>query len=1045
MTVMSVSKKVPPMSCEHIGESLAQGEIGLSAAVRNLVHREVFERGDVAKEPSGPALDLLDLHKTRTGVEFLPLWEEAVEEICRQEKCPKAMGQVGKFEPSSVFVASEEISGPELTELAKMNDAELLGTDHPEMQELLQKPAVFMTGDLYGQKDRRNTQDGDWQRVELPWLAWLDGADKGDTVGGITYARPWGLTRHPVHKSKEGSSIVLADAIDGARKDGAIKTMYAVGLDIDSGAKLDDVIAKLEEKGLFAVIYTSHSHGKDTLVLKHDDIMRKLKLDESPNRTQIQMYLREHHKDRFDDEFIQTIEIGELRKQTPDGLRTILKTEPLDKFRVILPLWKPVELADLGATVSQWKDSWADAVTGVAVNMLGINFDATSCDVNRLFYAPRHPVDADDWYCAIVQGRPLRFEEIEPYSRARYVKERGLSNDPFAAVGGDGSGEREIFETETGFNLSRWHRTHKDRFLIADVIESYCADKVRVAGGEKPGTVHLECVYEHEHSTEGGTATMAMNPDENEAGYWTLFCRHDACQGRHKLEFLKAMLDEGWFPESVLTDDEWNIPLPDEDFPGQGVANDAAPVPLSAPLWEDGLVTDGFCKRKKAPEVRQQIRRNLRSRVSHVIVDGGKGKLFLHPKRGQLPEIWDDTALDKFYRNARVQYERKDSDKLEVINPAKEFFEDDLRVTFAGTQFEPDPTKANPHKFNLFNGFPVQPASAGDWSLMRTHIRENLIAGNGATPEEDEYLFNYWMTWHADIFQNPGNKKGSSIAILGEQGVGKSKFYDWYRVGLGDYAIKVSSKKHLVGPFNAHLDSKLLVVAEEAFWSGDKEAASVLKDFITSETYTVERKGVDAAERRNLIRTAFVTNNDWAIPTDDNADARRFLVLRAGNAQKQNSDYFAAIDTQMRNGGLEAMVYEFMHWNPADAGMSFDDLRSAPWTPARAEQASHSASAPKAALLQIVEDGFFTDRNGIDVVISDSDATRVHRADLVCAIQGKATHGGARKSAKKAIEQVLGKEAWHDLKHDFGGKDRERYIEFPPLDELRAKLSATYH
>lgn len=455
--------------------------------------------------------------------------------------------------------ASEEVAKPELTEIAKMNDAELLGQDHPDMQALLNKSAVFMTGDLYGQKDRRNTQDGDWQRVELPWLAWLNGADNGK--------RTWGLTRHPVHKSKEGSSIVLADAIDGARKDGAIKTMYAVGLDIDSGAKLDDVIVKLEEKGLFAVIYTSHSHGKDTLVLKHDDIMRKLKLDESPNRTQIQMYLREHHKDRFDDEFIQTIEIGELRKQTPDGLRTILKTEPLDKFRVILPLWEPVELADLGASVNAWKEAWADAVIGVGVNMLGVNIDATCSDVNRLFYTPRHPADADDWYAAVVQGRPLRFEEIEPYSKLRYVKERD-PGDPFASMGSDlDTGKTELFITDSNFNLNEWHRDHKDRFLIADVIESYCADKVRVAGGEKAGTVHLECVYEHEHSSEGGTATMAMNPDENEAGYWTIFCRHDACNGRHKLEFLKAMLDEGWFSESVLTDDEWNIPLPDEEVP----------------------------------------------------------------------------------------------------------------------------------------------------------------------------------------------------------------------------------------------------------------------------------------------------------------------------------------------------------------------------------------------------------------------------------------------------------------------------------------------
>jgi len=432
-----------------------------------------------------------------------------------------------------------------------MNDAEILGADHPEMQELLQKPFTFMSGNMYGQKDRRNTQDGDWVRTEMSLLAWMLGQDKSKNS--------WGLTRHPEAKSKEGSSLVLASAIGGARRDAAIETMSCIGLDIDSGAALDDVIAKLEELNLFSIVYTSFSHGKSTLVLKHDDIMRKLKLDESPNRTQVQIYMREHHKDRYDESFIKNIEIEEARKQTPDGLRVILKTPPLDKFRVIIPLWESVNLADLAPTVTGWKDIWADAVTGVAVNMLGVNFDATSCDVNRLFFTPRHPADADDWYCCVVQGRPLRFEEIEPSSKNQYVKNRD-PGDPFA-MGTDPDGElREVFQTACGVNLNQWHKTHKDRWLAADVIETFCADKIRVSGGEKVGTVHLECPFEHEHSSEGGTATMAMNPDANsEHGYWTVFCKHDSCQGRDKLEFVKQMIDDGWFEAEVLYAEEWNL------------------------------------------------------------------------------------------------------------------------------------------------------------------------------------------------------------------------------------------------------------------------------------------------------------------------------------------------------------------------------------------------------------------------------------------------------------------------------------------------------
>ena len=77
---------------------------------------------------------------------------------------------------------AKEQSGPTLV---TRNNAYLHGEDHPDMQELLEKPFVCMTGNLYGQKDRRNTQDGDWKRTEMPLLAWIEGQDKGKNSWGF--------------------------------------------------------------------------------------------------------------------------------------------------------------------------------------------------------------------------------------------------------------------------------------------------------------------------------------------------------------------------------------------------------------------------------------------------------------------------------------------------------------------------------------------------------------------------------------------------------------------------------------------------------------------------------------------------------------------------------------------------------------------------------------------------------------------------------------------------------------------------------------------
>jgi len=544
---------------------------------------------------------------------------------------------------------------PELTEVQKINDAEMLGTENAEMDTLLEKPFVFMTGDMYGQRDRRNTLDGKWKRVEMPLADWIVGGDG------------WGLSRHPVGRDKEGASIVLADAIDGARKDTAIKTMYAVGIDIDSGAQLDDVIVKLEELDLLALVYTSYNHGKSELVLKHDDVMRKMKLEDTPNRTQVQEYLREHHKDRFDQDFIRNIKIIQSRKQTVDGTRMVIETPALDKFRVILPLWEPVELATLGTTVSQWKGAWANIVTGVAVNMLDVNFDATSCDVNRLFFTPRHRKGDDEWYSCVVRGKPLRFEDIEPHSKAKYVAMR-TPGDPFTMGTGDHGGG-EVYTMPSGKDLGDWHCKAKERFLLADVLETYCPDRIRVAGGEKIGTVHIECPFEHGHSSTGGTATMAMNALDSDSEYWTCFCHHDSCQGRHKLEFLQEMLAQKWFPEDVVFDETFVLPPTDQDI---------EPVALKMEEVAGAIDAAGIDKDSTDADVTNFLRQHLdsdattRNRINDALgtARGSDGATTL--KQTQIAKIWKELETQRACEELEAESERRANMKTPDYVPPEE-------------------------------------------------------------------------------------------------------------------------------------------------------------------------------------------------------------------------------------------------------------------------------------------------------------------------------------------------------------------------------------
>jgi len=63
-----------------------------------------------------------------------------------------------------------------------------------------------------------------------------------------------------------------------------------------------------------------------------------------------------------------------------------LETPPLDKFRPIFPLLEPVNMLDLAPSIEGAATVWEDKITGLAVELLGVNFDAACTDVCRMFY-----------------------------------------------------------------------------------------------------------------------------------------------------------------------------------------------------------------------------------------------------------------------------------------------------------------------------------------------------------------------------------------------------------------------------------------------------------------------------------------------------------------------------------------------------------------------------------------------------------------------------------------------------------------------------------
>jgi len=128
---------------------------------------------------------------------------------------------------------------------------------------------------------------------------------------------------------------------------------------------------------------------------------------------------------------------------------------------------------------------------------------------------------------------------------------------------------------------------------------------------------------------------------------------------------------------------------------------------------------------------------------------------------------------------------------------------------------------------------------------------------------------------------------------------------------LGRHFLAESNMDQITGRFNAQMADKLLVLAEEAVWGGERSRVGDLKSFITQEQITIEKKGVDSFVVPHVARLIVASNEPWAVHADP--DDRRFVFLDVANTYAQDIDYFGALYRQMEGGGYAALIQFLMN------------------------------------------------------------------------------------------------------------------------------------
>lgn len=434
--------------------------------------------------------------------------------------------------------------------LTHINDAELIGDfDDPAVDALLERTFNILVGTSAKQ------EAGTWRK----W---------SPSLADLIVQK---LSHHPAKKKKDGHAIAYVRAQESdevfttfpggmelplcGRTNSDIEAVTFVGLDIDGGAKLEDVIDTVVQLGYFAIVYTTHSHlqSQSTITTGRDH--------DGPWNEEYALQLAAE-KGAIKNPVVVSIEPLDEKGR---GV-AVIGHDPIEKFRVIIPLEEPFEL-ELDTPNHRGRCvEWADRVRYFSEVILGIQADERCFSSNRLFYTPSHPPASSDWYIGIVAGRALPLSEM-PFGdlEARYHEIK--AGKPVPRTHTDRPRSRPVLSD--GFDLISWKHDLGNRFLFTDLLMDLQWEFRRRSGS---GQAIIECPNDAAHSNPGDPRDAACwVKDGDDFRPFVIYCHHNSCSDLGSLEFLVELeeqidLPDGYETFSELLCDDAYYFVQDDDF-----------------------------------------------------------------------------------------------------------------------------------------------------------------------------------------------------------------------------------------------------------------------------------------------------------------------------------------------------------------------------------------------------------------------------------------------------------------------------------------------
>lgn len=373
---------------------------------------------------------------------------------------------------------------------------------------------------------RGSAGQGEWDRLPIANLSKLEEL----------------LTTHRVG-SKDGRCILQGTVFGKSRAKNAMDNLSIIGIDVDNGTPIKELLAKVQDAGLYCIWYTTHSHMKTTSDVSRDDWN---KWCEKNNTTDVYTFLR--NEKRYTESVARSAYISNDAKGAERGLVVEFTHIEMEKARLFFILANPWDHRSFPNSKIA-VESWTKAYKNFAA-WIGIEIDKSCVDPSRLFYLPRHS-QSSPYDSGVIEGDAIDIFALPNSAEDSFnvaARELGAHTRP----------ENDI-TAEVVSTLRFWYKQYGKRFKIVDALEDFAPEVFRHTSSDTSVKFHIECPFDHEHTTVSHSATFIANPSDGEFGTesFVIYCQHSCKERYQKLDYLAEMISKGWLPVSCLTDQNY--------------------------------------------------------------------------------------------------------------------------------------------------------------------------------------------------------------------------------------------------------------------------------------------------------------------------------------------------------------------------------------------------------------------------------------------------------------------------------------------------------